>query len=651
MDKKLRKLKDAAIEQVSKGKYTKALKLFREIAKYEEDDPHWLIKIGEMHKKIGENQAALESFEQAAKLYAGQGFLLKAIAMCQMILGIDPDHTETQTMLAELYANKPPPGKNSLRLAAVGTRKTAPPIQSKAMKSVEISHSQASQTKLESQKPKPIDLPSSDAKEENFVIVQADGELVDKTISMHAQSQRVSVHASPSPSSDPLHLQPTLPPLEQASNQVTLPPLEQTSDQVATPMEPLEVPHSQPNLPAAPPTSHKPSSPPALDDPGPESVTIEIGELENKTDESTYINLNNEGASDAFASAEEPKKYRTIPPGATLDSVKLTDVFSESPQKGDVPGKTADDSDFVFTLPLEDDEIDIPIEEDLEEILIDDSELESAEVKPQMPQMPPTPLFSALDPKTLQSLIEKVNVNQFEPGDRIITQGEPGDLLYVLVEGEVVVLREGNPRLELTRLTEGAFFGEIAILTKYPRTTTVEAATSTTVLEISRTVVSEIVESYPPVLKVLLRFFRDRLIDTLVETSSLFAPFSKEERESLAKRFAFIEVAPGTELLSEGKMVQGLYILLSGDLSVSSARSGQRESLLTLKPGDMFGAAGMLSSKPSSMTISTSSKSWLLKLDRITFQEVIMTHPQVLAYVSELNDQLEGCDDLSLEMI
>jgi CRP-like cAMP-binding protein len=186
----------------------------------------------------------------------------------------------------------------------------------------------------------------------------------------------------------------------------------------------------------------------------------------------------------------------------------------------------------------------------------------------------------------------------------------------------------------VSRLKEGAFFGEIALLTNFTRTTTVEATAETTVIEISREVVSDMIEEHPGVLKVLLRFFRYRLIDTLIETSELFAPFSSEEREKLACHFTFLEADPGTHFIQEGKPSDGLYILLSGQLEVSQGdRAGQ---LPPLDLGDLFGAASLLGGGKSPFSVRAKSKTWLLKLERETFRKVIMTHPQVLAFVSDL---------------
>jgi CRP-like cAMP-binding protein len=185
--------------------------------------------------------------------------------------------------------------------------------------------------------------------------------------------------------------------------------------------------------------------------------------------------------------------------------------------------------------------------------------------------------------------------------------------------------------VELTRLQEGAFFGEIAVITRFQRTSTVEAAGEATVLEISTEVIGGLIDEHPEVLKVLLKFFRDRLIDTLVETSELFAPYAKQDRKALARRFRFLEADPGTQFLTEGERADGLYILLSGDLDAGAVGE--------LGPGDLFGETSLLTDEGAPYSVTARTKCWVLKLERRIFREVIMTHPVVLAYVSDVADQ------------
>jgi CRP-like cAMP-binding protein len=479
----LRKMKDKAADLFEKGKYSKAADLFQQIGAQEPDNPRWPQKLGEANKKLGRRPAAVGAFSQAARRYAEKGFLLKAIAMCNMILGLDPDHKETQTLLANYYARQEGPA-----LPLVGRKRAAAILPTST--TIEI---------------------TDEAPQEQVEVVLEAG------------------------------------------------------------------------VPPPPP-------------PPPQ------------------------------------RKKRTLAPGDSLDAMNLNEVIIEAePQH---PAEKAALDGQVFAIPLDDEEFEGAFDE-----AFDLGEFEEIEIEleqPPPPDIPPTPIFSSLDKASLRSLIERVTVETFVTGDQIITQGDDSDSLYVLVDGAVGVFQEGTPRVEVTTMEEGAFFGEIALLTHHKRTATVEVSSAeATVIEISREVVSDLIEEHPGVLKVLLRFFRYRLINSLIETSDLFAPFSQEEREKLAFHFAFIEAAKGTTLIRQGQEADALYVLLTGTL-LTQREEGEA---LPVRPGGLFGATSMLTDDNDHATVCAASKCWLLKLDRKAFRQVIMTHPQVLAFLTGLVDQ------------
>jgi CRP-like cAMP-binding protein len=85
------------------------------------------------------------------------------------------------------------------------------------------------------------------------------------------------------------------------------------------------------------------------------------------------------------------------------------------------------------------------------------------------------PSLTASEKASASGMLEKVG---YEAGETIIRQGDRADRFYVVGEGEVEVVREGDGGEErLAVLTEGHFFGEIGLLTGMPRTATVRAHT------------------------------------------------------------------------------------------------------------------------------------------------------------------------------
>lgn len=93
------------------------------------------------------------------------------------------------------------------------------------------------------------------------------------------------------------------------------------------------------------------------------------------------------------------------------------------------------------------------------------------------------PVFASMTPVSLAALARRVDYVNAATGEAVVRQGEPGNLFYVVVQGEVEVTQ--GLRF-LRRQTAGDFFGEIALLHDIPRSATVKATLPTRLLTVSR---------------------------------------------------------------------------------------------------------------------------------------------------------------------
>ena len=94
-----------------------------------------------------------------------------------------------------------------------------------------------------------------------------------------------------------------------------------------------------------------------------------------------------------------------------------------------------------------------------------------------------TTLFAPLPPPTLEALSRQLEPVAFDTGEVLMTQGEHGDVFYLIETGAVDVRMDG---LQLATLGTGEFCGEIALLRDIPRTATVTAMEPTTALVLDR---------------------------------------------------------------------------------------------------------------------------------------------------------------------
>ncbi|MDX2011730.1 MAG: cyclic nucleotide-binding domain-containing protein [Myxococcaceae bacterium] len=259
------------------------------------------------------------------------------------------------------------------------------------------------------------------------------------------------------------------------------------------------------------------------------------------------------------------------------------------------------------------------------------------DARPEPGALPKIPLFSDLPEDAFIALFERCPLRRAEPGDRVIDQGSIGTSFFVICSGKARVLRtEGDATRELAMLDEGAFFGEMALLSDAPRSASVEAAAEDTqLLEIPALVLTELSTKYPTVATALKKFCRQRLLANLMNSAALFKPFTPSERRGLIQKFRARDALPGETLIREGQPSDGLYVVLTGEVAVDV---GGRP-VATLKEGQVFGEMSLLTRSVTMATVKTTRRTSLLRLPRADFDQLIMSHPQILEQVAELTDE------------
>lgn len=107
-------------------------------------------------------------------------------------------------------------------------------------------------------------------------------------------------------------------------------------------------------------------------------------------------------------------------------------------------------------------------------------------------------IFSPLSPEELRQLAKATAGHVFAPGETLIRAGDEGSSMFVVHSGRVAVQisDRAGPRT-VAELTEGNFFGEMALFTGEPRTANVVAQEETEVLEIGHTAMKHIFQTNP----------------------------------------------------------------------------------------------------------------------------------------------------------
>lgn len=132
-------------------------------------------------------------------------------------------------------------------------------------------------------------------------------------------------------------------------------------------------------------------------------------------------------------------------------------------------------------------------------------------------------LFRGMDEAEHAFLTEKMQQRQFDPGQRIVSAGDPGDELMLVLHGtaSVVVQDDEGREVRLAGVRRGASVGEVAFLDKSPRSASVVAHDDVTVAFLSRDAFDAMWISHPELVRKLLANIAIELAARLRYTNQL----------------------------------------------------------------------------------------------------------------------------------
>ena len=122
------------------------------------------------------------------------------------------------------------------------------------------------------------------------------------------------------------------------------------------------------------------------------------------------------------------------------------------------------------------------------------------------------PLFAKIEPSKLKLLAFTSQRLTFNPGDSLFKQGDDGDALYVIMEGEADILVDTpNGQITVATMAKNDFVGDIAVLCDVPRTATVTATSKLTTMRVTKDLFFQLVCQFPQIAIEIMRVLAHRL--------------------------------------------------------------------------------------------------------------------------------------------
>ncbi len=122
-------------------------------------------------------------------------------------------------------------------------------------------------------------------------------------------------------------------------------------------------------------------------------------------------------------------------------------------------------------------------------------------------------IFEGLSVSELAAVASVTEEAAFSAGERVIEEGGPGDTMYMIIEGEVSILKDAGKEteFELDRIRQGDYFGEMALFEDLVRSATVKTKRPSRFLVLHKEEFKEIVREYPEIALHICKVLSSRL--------------------------------------------------------------------------------------------------------------------------------------------
>ena len=256
-----------------------------------------------------------------------------------------------------------------------------------------------------------------------------------------------------------------------------------------------------------------------------------------------------------------------------------------------------------------------------------------------------TPLFRAFtegDWKAFLAAYEReagMRVARFNAGETICEAGKYDLSFCVVLKGTVETTEPGSGAQTASHRS-GDFFGLTEAKRALPRATTAVATTDAYVFMVPRHQI-RYVEHNAPARQLLAARAKEEAWRVMAAQLDLFAGMPPAVLTELIERseLLFYDKA-GVVIVKQGATGDAFYILRDGFVKVVQHRDdGTERALAYLRPGEFFGEMALLDDVTREASVLTAGKSELLKIDRATFHDLWLQHPEIEQRVREVAEK------------
>jgi Fe-S-cluster-containing hydrogenase component 2/CRP-like cAMP-binding protein len=260
-------------------------------------------------------------------------------------------------------------------------------------------------------------------------------------------------------------------------------------------------------------------------------------------------------------------------------------------------------------------------------------------------------LFQGASPVALRRLVLKSTLRLLVPGEQLCQEGEFHERLSVVLSGTLEQQSAGpnGVPIQVLKLAQGNFFGEMGVLSDSAEPFTVVAQELSIVLEAPKIAVLRLMEQAPSVHASLSALYEKRALWSYSRNPGGLGALPEAAVAELLWS-ARLELLPtGTPLFGEHDAPRDLFLVRSGFLRASQHEPGAygsapRERVLTyFREGNVFGILPLLEQKPTlGYSVHAASRSEVIRVPGHALSAILARYPNAHAALRQAGFEAEA---------
>jgi len=246
-------------------------------------------------------------------------------------------------------------------------------------------------------------------------------------------------------------------------------------------------------------------------------------------------------------------------------------------------------------------------------------------------------------------------VGHYRAGTAVFRRSDPGDSLFAIASGSVVVEVGGADRSRDVTIGSGSIFGEVGLISGRRRGATIRTAEDSILVEIPRMAALKLMAAVPAARRAIERISTERQILQVFGSGLTSADVAE-----IVEGARVESVKAGEAFLTEGEEGRDVFIVNRGSAVVEKAIGGRPVFLSYLPAGSYAGEMALIDGGPRTATVRAAIKSEVIRLDGDAFARLLERKPELLArartdmaarrqvnaFVEASKDRFEGAVDL-----